>query len=300
MNDNDKFKSGFVGIIGRPNVGKSTLINSFVDEKIAITSDKPQTTRNKIRCIVNRKNAQIIFVDTPGFHKPKDPLGKYLNQAVESTFREVDAIIFVVDASEIIGRGDSYIAKQLKKVNTPIILVLNKIDKIGKNKLKSQIETGKKLGSFANIIPLSAKTRKNIIKLLDLATIYMPPGPKYYPDDMITDQPETLIISEFIREKVLNLTSEEVPHSVAVEINEIKARSNRDLTDVFATIYVERESQKGILIGKGGTMLKKVGKQARLDIENLLGNQINLQLLVKVKKNWRRDERTFQQFGYDR
>jgi len=299
MNNKDEFKSGFVGIIGRPNVGKSTLINSFVDEKIAITSDKPQTTRNKIRCIVNRKNAQIIFIDTPGFHKPKDPLGKYLNQAVESTFREVDAIVFVADASEIIGRGDAYIANQLKKINTPVILVLNKIDKIGKNKLKSQIEAAKERGRFTHIIPLSAKTKENIIELLDSVCTYMPAGPKYYSDDMVTDQPEALIISEFIREKVLNLTSEEVPYSVAVEINEIEARPNKDLTDVFATIYVERDSQKGILIGKGGTMLKKVGQQARFDIEKLLGNQINLQLYVKVKKNWRRDERTFQQFGYN-
>lgn len=294
----EEFRSGFVGIIGRPNVGKSTLLNSFVKRKIAITSRKPQTTRNRIRCIVNRPRAQIVFIDTPGFHKSKDSLGEHLNRAVRNTLKEVDAVVFLVDAAAAIGRGDAYLANELKETDTPIILVLNKVDKINKSELEGQLELGKELGDFTKVIPLSARTGKNIGKLLDEIISLMPPGPKYYPDEQVTDQPEALVIAEFIREKVLDLTSAEVPHSVAVGVEEIECRQGRDLIDVLAVIYVERESQKGILIGKAGGMLKEIGQQARRDIENLLGSQINLQLQVKTKKNWRRDERALQQFGY--
>jgi len=295
---NEEFRSGFVGIIGRPNVGKSTLLNSFVKQKIAIISDKPQTTRHRIRCIVNQPKAQIVFVDTPGFHKPKDSLGEHLNRAVRNTFKEVDAIIFVVDASEEIGRGDSYIANELRMIKTPIILALNKTDKINKSKLAVQLETGARLSDFEKIIPISAKKEENIEQLLALIVDLLPPGPKYYPDEMTTDQPEAMVIAEFIREKVLNLTREEVPHSVAVEVEEIKPRKGKDLIDVSAVVYVERDSQKGILIGKRGVMLKEIGRKARLDVENLLGSHINLQLRIKMKKNWRRDEKALRQFGY--
>jgi GTP-binding protein Era len=297
--ENTEFKSGFIGIIGRPNVGKSTLLNNLVNRKVAITSAKPQTTRNKIRCIVNRRNAQLVFVDTPGFHKPKDPLGKHLNRAVRDTLKEVDIVLFMVDPSMTIGRGDAYIAKDLVKVATPIMLVLNKIDKLKGSELEDQLKTAKELGDFHKIIPLSAKTGENIGELLDDLVSLLPLGPKYYPDEMITDQPEKLLIGEFIREKVLDLTSEEIPHSVAVEIEDIVARKGKNLIDVFALIFVERNSQKGILIGKGGRMLKEVGKRARSDIEKLLGTQINLQLKVKLKKKWRRDESALHRFGYD-
>ncbi len=299
MDEVEGFKSGFVGIIGRPNVGKSTLLNSCANQKIAITSKKPQTTRHKIRCIVNQKSSQIIFIDTPGFHKPKDSLGEHLNRAVRNTLKEVDAVIFVVDASKIIGRGDSYIANELHKIETPIILILNKIDKIKKSELEDQLKIGKGLGDFVKIMPLSAKRGKNITELLETIISLLSPGPRYYPDTMVTDQPEALVIAEFIREKALDLTMEEVPHSVAVEVEEIKLRQNKDLIDVFAVIYVERDSQKGILIGKGGNMLREIGRKARRDIENLLGSQVNLQLQVKTKKNWRRDEKALQQFGYN-
>jgi len=298
MGETAEFKSGFVGIIGRPNVGKSTLINTFVDQKIAITSDKPQTTRHKIRCIVNKENAQIIFIDTPGFHKPKDPLGKHLNRAVRSTFKEVDVVIFMVDSSEIIGRGDAYIASELSSIETPLVLVLNKMDKIKKSEIEAQMAAGRSLGDFTWIIPVSAKTGENTAGLLSKIISLLPLGPRYYPGQMITDQPEKLIIAEFIREKVLDLTTEEVPHSVAVEVEEMKPREGKDLVDIMAWIYVERESQKGIVIGKGGSMLKEIGQRARCDIEKLLGSHINLQLRVKTKHKWRWDEKAVWQFGY--
>lgn len=299
MSKAKEFKSGFVGIIGRPNVGKSTLLNRLANQKIAITSNKPQTTRHKIRCIVNQPEAQIVFIDTPGFHKPKDFLGQHLNCAVKTTLRDVDAIIFMLDASEIIGRGDSYIAGELEKIETPKIVILNKVDKITESKLEGQCEVAKNLGDFTKVIPLSAKKDMNFDKLLSTIVSLLPSGPQYYPQGQVTDQLEALVIAEFIREKVLELTSEEVPHSVAVEILEMEQRQKRDLIDIFATVYVERDSQKGILIGKGGRMLKKIGQRARRDIESLLGSQINLQLRVKTKKDWRRDERALNQFGYN-
>jgi GTP-binding protein Era len=294
----ESFRSGFVAIVGRPNVGKSTLLNFLARQKVAIISDKPQTTRHKIRAVLNREDAQIIFIDTPGFHKPKDVLGQKLNEAVLSALREVDAIVFVIDTSQAIGAGDCFIAAKVSECKTPTILALNKIDKISETELEAQIEVSKQLGSFHQILPISAKSGENIGYLVDKLVELLPVGPRYYPDNIITDQPERVIVAEFIREKVLELTREEVPHSVAVEVQEMKPRKDRDLIDVFATIFVERDSQKGIIIGKGGRMLKEIGQRARLDIEHLLGSQVYLDLHVRVKKKWRKNEHFLQQFGY--
>ncbi len=295
---NSEFKSGFVGIIGRPNVGKSTLVNYLVNKKIAITSEKPQTTRHKIRCVVNQPNAQIVFIDTPGFHKPKDSLGKYLNDAVRSTLREVDVIAFVIDISQVIGAGDCYIAREVGEIETPTILLFNKIDLVDSHFIETQMEVGKHLGDFLKIIQISSKEGININLFLNEIIKFMPPGPKYYPDDMITDQPEKMIISEFIREKAIDLTREEVPYSVAVEVVSLSSRKKKDLIDVEANIYVERESQKGIIIGSQGKMLKEIGTRARMDIQDLLGSQINLQLFVKVKSEWRKDSKSVSDLGF--
>lgn len=295
----DGFKSGFVAIIGRPNVGKSTLINSLLRQKVVITSDKPQTTRHKISCVLNREDAQVVFIDTPGLHKPHDLLGEHLNQKVMSTLSGVDVIIFMVDASQVIGRGDAFIAKELSKLSTtPIILVLNKMDKIDNNDLIVQLEIGQDLGKFKEIIPISALGDKNLDVLVDELVKLLPQGPKYYPDDMLTDQPEKTIIAELVREKVLELTKEEVPHSVVVKVESVDRRENKDIIDVDADIFVERNSQKGIIIGKGGKMIKEIGQRARADIENLLGSQVFLNLRVKVKKNWRANENLIRDMGY--
>lgn len=294
-----KFKSGFVGIIGRPNVGKSTLLNSFVGEKVAITSRKPQTTRHRIRSILTRENSQIIFVDTPGFHKPHDTLGEHLNRAVRETIDEVDVVLFLVDASQGVGKGDVYIARHLEGTKTPVILAINKIDRLGKRELKEQLKVAQNLGEYAKIIPISARAGSGVGELLRQIGHLLPFGEKYYPEDMVTDQPERVIMAEFIREKVLDLTREEVPHSVAVVVEDITRREGRELVDVSAIIYVERESQKGILIGKGGSLLKEAGTKARLDIEHLLGSQVNLQLWVKVEKDWRRREEALRKVGIE-
>lgn len=293
-----EFKSGFVAIIGRPNVGKSTLINILVKQKIAVVSKKPQTTRHKFRCIVNLSNAQIIFIDTPGFHKPHDLLGKHLNKTVRQTLREVDVIIFLADAYRGIGKGDDYIASELKKLDTPVIIALNKIDRLNADQLKAQLEMAKQLGKFKKTIAISSLLGKNTNQLLEEIIALLPPGPKYYPDEMITDQPERIVFAEFIREKVLELTREEIPHSIAVQVEDIRPRETQDLIDVTATIYVERESQKGIIIGKGGKLLKEIGSRARLDLERLLGNRVFLQLWVKIKKDWRRKEKELKELGF--
>lgn len=293
-----EFKSGFVAIIGRPNVGKSTLINILVKQKIAVVSKKPQTTRHKFRCIVNLSNAQIIFIDTPGFHKPHDLLGKHLNKTVRQTLREVDVIIFLADAYKGIGKGDDYIASELKKLDTPVIIALNKIDRLNADQLKAQLEMAKQLGKFKKTIAISSLLGKNTNQLLEEIIALLPPGPKYYPDEMITDQPERIVFAEFIREKVLELTREEIPHSIAVQVEDIRPRETQDLIDVTATIYVERESQKGIIIGKGGKLLKEIGSRARLDLERLLGNRVFLQLWVKIKKDWRRKEKELKELGF--
>ena len=294
----DKHYSGFAAIVGRPNVGKSTLTNGLIGEKIAIMSDRPQTTRNKIMCILNTDNAQIMFLDTPGIHKPHHKLGEYMVRTAESTLKEVDVILFVIDVSEKRGAGENYILELLQKVKTPVILVANKIDKLqDKSKLFNIINEYTALYNFAAVVPVSALEDKEFPGLVEEITKHLPEGPDYFPDDMITDQPERVIAAEMIREKVLLSTRDEVPHSIAVEVDEFKVRENEDVY-IRATIFVERESQKGIVIGAKGSLLKKIGQQARKDIEALLGCKVFLELWVKVKADWRNKDKALKQFGY--
>lgn len=295
---NAEHRSGFVSVIGRPNVGKSTLINSLIGQKVVIMSDKPQTTRNKIMCVLTLEDSQILFIDTPGIHKPKHKLGEYMLKAAENTLREVDVIFFVVDATEDLGGGERYILELLSKVKTPVILVVNKIDKIEKTKLLPIIQKYALCYDFAGVVPISAIEHTNLDHLVTEVKKYLEIGPQYYPEDMVTDQPERLVITELIREKVLHATRDEVPHSIAVDIEEIVTRPN-DTLFVRAVIYVERESQKGIVIGAKGQLLKEIGRLARIDIENLLGSKIFLDLWVKVKKDWRNKEGSLRGFGYD-
>jgi GTP-binding protein Era len=294
-----KFKSGFVGIVGRPNVGKSTLMNQVIGQKIAIMSDKPQTTRNKIHGVYTKEHMQIVFLDTPGIHKPQSKLGDFMNQTALNTFGEVEAVCFLVDASEGMGGGDRYIVEQLKNVRTPIILVLNKIDRIEPEALLPLIEGYRKLYDFAEIIPVSAKNGNNVNTLLEQLEKYLPEGPQYYPTDQITDHPEQFVCSELIREKILKLTREEIPHSIAVTIEDMKVEES-GLVRISAVIFVERSSQKGIIIGKQGALLKEIGMLARHDIQNLLGSKIFLELWVKVKKDWRNQDRVLRDLGFHR
>jgi GTP-binding protein Era len=294
----NNFKSGFIAVVGRPNVGKSTLINQLIKQKIVIISDKPQTTRNRIRCVVNQPGAQLIFIDTPGFHKPKNLLGEQLNRAVKSTLHEVDVIFFMVDASRGMGKGDSYLASELKGIKTPIILILNKIDLINQDELNVQLELAKQLGEYDSVFEISSLNGTNIETLLEKLISFLPDGPQYYPDNIVTDQPERFIISEFVREKILELTREEIPHSVAVKVEKVNAVRKNNLINVSAVIYVERNSQKGIIIGKNGEMIKEIGVRSRVDIESLLGSQVFLELWVKVKKDWKRDEVSLREMGY--
>ena len=290
------YKSGFVAIIGRPNVGKSTLVNKIIGQKIAITSDKPQTTRSRISCIWTGDDAQIIFVDTPGIHKPKFKLGEYMLKAAEGTLKEVDAIFFVIDATEKFGGGEKYILERLNSTTTPVILVVNKVDLIEREKILPIIAEYSSRRNFAAVVPISAAEGTNIDALLDEAKKFLPEGEQYYPADMVTDQPERLIVAELIREKILHATEDEVPHSIAVDIDEFTEREGGTIF-IRATIYVERDSQKGILIGKGGAMLKSIGKQARPEIEMLLGTKIFLDLWVKVKRDWRNSVGALKNFG---
>lgn len=297
------FHSGFVAVVGRPNVGKSTMLNKLVGQKVAIVSDKPQTTRNRIHCILTREDAQIVFLDTPGIHKPMHRLGEYMVDVAQRTLTEVDVILFVTDANHPPGRGDEYIAGLLADHETPVILVLNKIDlwegtPSGLDKAEHMPKAYAALGDFTSIMPVSAQTGQGLGELLDEVVGLLPEGPKYYPDDWVTDHPEQFIIAELIREKVLELTREEIPHSVAVVIEEMRRREDRDLVDVWATIYVERRSQRGIVIGKDGSLLKQVGQLAREEIEGILGSQVNLQLWVKVKDDWRNKKGSLSSFGY--
>lgn len=294
----EDFRSGFAALVGRPNVGKSTLINTLAREKIAIVSDKPQTTRHRIRGIVNQDTAQLIFIDTPGFHKPVDSLGKRLMEIVRRALREVDVVVFVVDASQSIGSGDCYIAGELADLEVPVIVAVNKLDLISPIELETQLEVVEELGDFQAFMPISAKAEQNLGVLMDTVAGLLPEGPRYYPEGMVTDQPEKIIIGELIREKVLEYAREEVPYSVAVEVEEVSPRQGKELIDVRASLLVERSSQKGILIGQGGKRIKEVGRKARHDIESLLGSHVFLDLLVKVKSDWRRDERTLEDLGY--
>lgn len=293
------YKSGFVAILGRPNVGKSTLLNRLVGQKVAIMSDKPQTTRNKIQAVITRPDAQIVLLDTPGVHKPKHKLGSFMLSEVQRALEEVDAVLLVLDATEKIGAGDRYVVEQLSKINTPVFLLLNKVDLLKKEKLPGIIRQAGELGDFTEILPLAAKTGLNVELLVDKIVEKLPYGPQYYPEDMVTDQPERLIIGEMVREKALHLTRDEVPHAIAVEVEEVTKRPNKDLVYVQAVIYVERDSQKGIIVGKNGSMLKKIGRLAREDIEKLLGNRIYLDLWVKVKDDWRNRDGCLKSLGYD-
>ena len=296
--ENKHFKSGFVAVIGRPNVGKSTLINSLIGQKIAIMSDKPQTTRNKIMCVLTTDNEQVIFLDTPGIHKPLHKLGEYMVKAAEGTLKEVDAILFVVDATEDLGGGERYIMERLQATKKPVILIVNKLDLIDRQSVLPIIEKYTKAYDFAGVVPISAKEKMNLDSLLAELNKYLPEGPQYYPADTVTDQPERLIAAEMIREKVLHLTRDEIPHAIAVDIEEMKSRAN-DKVYIRATIYVERESQKGIVIGKRGALLKEIGALARKDIETMLGSKTYLDLWVKVKKDWRNRDGILRGFGYE-
>lgn len=295
-----KFKSGFVTLIGRPNVGKSTLMNRLIGQKIAITSNKPQTTRNRIQTVYTCKEGQIIFLDTPGIHKAKNKLGEYMVAVAERTLREVDVILWLVEPTTFIGAGERHIAEQLKNIDTPVILVINKIDTVSKADILTFIDTYKDLLDFKEIIPVSALKGENTDDLLSSIFNYLDEGPCYYDEDTITDQPERQIVAELIREKALRNLSDEVPHGVAVAIDSMKERSSGNIIDIDATIVCERSSHKGIIIGKQGSMLKKIGTDARHDIEALLDCKVNLKLWVKVKKDWRDSDFLIKNFGYDK
>jgi len=297
MNSGKGFKSGFVAVVGRPNVGKSTLINALIDDKIVIVSDKAQTTRNSIVCVYTDEKKQIVFMDTPGIHKPKHKLGEFMvDQAVDS-LREVEAVLFVVAANEKRGPGDNFVIEQLRKVNVPVFLIVNKIDMMEKQDLLEAIVSYENSYPFEAVVPISAKEKDNIEEVVNLLEKHLPEGPKYFPDDMITDQPERLIISDIVREKILLQTHDEIPHAIAVDVDEMKTRDD-GTTYIRATIYVERDSQKGIIIGKQGAMLKLIGKQARADIERLLATKVFLDLWVKVKKDWRNKSGMLSELGY--
>ncbi|MFA7743957.1 GTPase Era [Salinicoccus roseus] len=296
MTENE-FKSGFISIIGRPNVGKSTFMNKVLGQKVAIMSDKPQTTRNKIQGVRTTETSQMIFIDTPGIHKPKHQLGEHMMKVARNTLRETEAILFLVNVAEELGRGDEYIIDMLKHTETPIILVLNKIDLVHPDKLIEQIEVYKDKLPFADVVPISALQGNNVDRLLEVIEGYLPEGPMYYPEDRITDHPEHFIVGELIREKALHLTSQEIPHAIGVEVERMKA-DDRGTVNVSAVIYVERDSQKGMVIGKNGKMLKEIGKMARIDIENLLGSRVYLELWVKVQKDWRNKSQFIRSLGY--
>lgn len=295
---NQTFKSGFISIIGRPNVGKSTFLNRVIGQKIAIMSDKPQTTRNKVQGVLTQDSSQMIFIDTPGIHKPKHKLGDFMMKVAKNTLKEVDAILFMVNATEPIGAGDKMIMELLQDNKTPVFLIINKIDQIHPDEILTIIDSYKEEYDFAEIVPISALQGNNVDRLLSTIESYLPEGPQYYPADQVTDHPERFIISELIREKVLHVTREEIPHSIAVVIEQIKKEESKELINVSATIIVERDSQKGIVIGKRGALLKDIGTKARHDIEMLLGSKVFLELWVKVQKDWRNKSNQLRDYGF--
>jgi GTP-binding protein Era len=294
---NSDFRSGFVALIGRPNAGKSTLINTLLGKKIVIISDKPQTTRNRIQCILTEERGQVIFFDTPGIHKPKHRLGEYMNTAATTTLKGVDMAVYVVDASVALGSGEEYVLDIIKRSGIPCILALNKIDLLKKEEILVKIAEYSQLADFKEIIPISALQAENTGKLLDLIFAELPLGPLYYPADEITDQPERFIMAELIREKLLALTREEIPHSIAVAVENMQEK--KSLIKIEAVILVERDSQKGIVIGKNGQLLKEVGRLAREDMESLLGSKVFLELWVKVRKDWRNQNAILRELGYN-
>lgn len=297
MLQNENHKSGFISIIGRPNVGKSTFLNRVIGQKIAIMSDKPQTTRNKVQGVYTDDRAQMIFIDTPGIHKPKHKLGDFMMKVATNTLREVDLVLFMVNVTEGFGKGEEFILEQLQGIQTPVFLVLNKIDQVHPDQLLPIIQDYQSRYDFAELIPISALEGNNVSTLLDVLYKYLPEGPQFYPADQVTDHPERFIVSELIREKALHLTREEIPHSLAVVIEKME-RQEENRVHVMATIVVERDSQKGIIIGKRGAMLKEVGKRARQDIEALLGSKVYLELWVKVQKDWRNKSLHLRDFGF--
>jgi GTP-binding protein Era len=295
----ENYKSGFVTLIGRPNVGKSTLMNRMIGQKIAITSNKPQTTRNRIQTVYHDNRGQIVFLDTPGIHKAKNKLGEYMVNAAESTFKEVDLVLWLVEPTSFIGKGERHIAETLQKSKAPVILVMNKIDTVKKAELLEYIDAYKDILDFAEIVPVSASNGDGVEDLLTTMFAYLEEGPQYYDEDTITDQPERQIVAELIREKALRLLSDEIPHGIAVSIEQMKDRpGKRAMVDIDATIICERDSHKGIIIGKQGSMLKKIGTNAREDIEDFLQAKVNLKLWVKVKKDWRDSDYLLKNFGF--
>lgn len=296
----EHFKSGFVTIIGRPNVGKSTLMNHLIGQKIAITSNKPQTTRNRIQTVLtDEEKGQIIFLDTPGIHKAKNKLGEYMVNVAEHTLKEVDVILWLVEPTDYIGAGEQHIIEKLKGITTPVILVINKLDTLAdKEEMLKYIDVYRKVYDFAEIIPASALRGQNTEVIVDMIFQYLPYGPMFYDEDTITDQPERQIVAEMIREKALHALNEEIPHGIAVTIEQMKRRKGKNIVDIDATIICERDSHKGIIIGKNGAMLKKIGSNARFEIERLLDRKVNLKLWVKVKKDWRDSDYLIKNFGY--
>ena len=292
-----QFKSGFVAIVGRPNVGKSTFMNYVLGQKIAIMSDKAQTTRNTIQGVYTKDDAQIVFLDTPGIHKPKHELGEFMVKSAYSALKEVDAVLFMVNVSEKRGPGDDFIIEKLKGIKTPIFLVLNKIDLVTPEVLLERVESYKDALDFAGVFTISVLQGNNVNELMEALINALPEGPQYYPADQITDHPEYFVVSELIREKILQLTQEEIPHSVAVTVDKMQ-KDEFDKVHVYANIIVERKSQKGIIIGKGGRLLKEIGTRARRDIQQLLGNKVYLELWVKVEKDWRKRKSNLQEYGY--
>ena len=295
----DIFKSGFVTLVGRPNVGKSTLMNRIIGQKIAITSNKPQTTRNRIQTVYHDERGQIVFLDTPGIHKAKNKLGEFMVNAAEKTFTEVDLVLWLVEATTYIGRGERYIAEELKRSKAPVILVMNKIDTIKKEELLTCIDAYKDMMEFEDIVPVSAWSGENVDDLITTMFEHLEEGPQFYDEDTITDQPERQIVAEIIREKALRLLSDEIPHGIAVAIDQMKERpGKRHLIDIDATIICEKNSHKGIIIGKQGSMLKRIGSDARYELEEFLQAKVNLKLWVKVKKDWRDSDFLLKNFGY--
>lgn len=293
-----QFKSGFVTIVGRPNVGKSTLMNHLIGQKIAITSNKAQTTRNRIQTVYTGEEGQIVFLDTPGINRAKNKLGEYMLNAAENTLKEVDVILWIVEPTTFIGAGERYILEQLEKVHTPVILVVNKTDTVPDEEVFKAIDTYKEVYDFKEIVPVSALRDRNTDELMHTIFQYLEEGPQYYDADTITDQPERAIVAEMIREKALRCLDKEVPHGIAVVIDRMKDRQHGKIVDIDATIICERDSHKGIIIGKQGAMLKKIGTQARIDMEKLLDTKVNLKLWVKVKKDWRDSEFLLKNYGY--
>ena len=300
MNTNANFKSGFVTLIGRPNVGKSTLMNRLIGQKIAITSNKPQTTRNRIQTVYTDERGQVVFLDTPGIHKAKNKLGEYMVNVAERTLKEVDVVLWLVEPSTFIRAGEQHIAAQLKTIKTPIVLVINKVDTVKKEDVLKFIDAYKDICEFADIVPVSALKGQNTDTVLEVIFKYLPYGPAFYDEDTVTDQPQRQIVAEMIREKALRCLDEEIPHGIAVTIEKMKIRPNGQVVDIEATIVCERDSHKGIIIGKGGAMLKKIGSAARFEIERMMEMKANLQIWVKVRKDWRDSDLFIKNFGYDK